>query len=167
MPRVLTAQLVLPLPRERVFGFFAEARNLESITPTFLRFRVLTPEPIEMGTGTIIDYRLRLHGVPIRWRTLISAWDPPYRFVDEQLRGPYRLWRHEHTFDPHPEGTLCRDVVEYDHWGTPLGERLLVRPSLDRIFAFRQGAIRRHFLSGPARSEASGPESVALASSTA
>ncbi|MEZ6234973.1 MAG: SRPBCC family protein, partial [Phycisphaerales bacterium] len=135
----------VPRPIEGVFDFFGDAGNLERITPGFLNFSIATPRPIEMRAGTLIDYRLRLHGLPMRWRTLISAWAPPHRFVDEQIKGPYRLWRHEHTFEAAEvdgvSGTMCRDRVEYAHWGTGLGERLMVRPNLERIFAFRRTAI--------------------------
>jgi len=135
--RELVVESEVGRPIDEVFAFFSDASNLERITPRFLRFRIVTPLPIAMREGALIDYRLRLHGVPIRWRTLISAWEPTRRFVDEQLRGPYRLWRHEHTFEDRGGSTLVRDRVEYAHWGTALGERLMVRPSLERIFAYR------------------------------
>ena len=142
---VLETEVFVPRSIEEVFEFFGDAGNLERITPAFLNFSIVTPRPIEMRPGTLIDYRLRLHGLPLRWRTLISAWEPPHRFVDEQIRGPYRLWRHEHTFEAAEvdgvPGTMCRDRVEYAHWGAGLGERLMVRPSLERIFAFRRRAI--------------------------
>ena len=132
----------LPRPPEEVFPFFAEARNLEAITPPFLRFEVLTPAPIEMRVGALIDYRLRLRGVPIRWRTRITAWEPNRRFVDEQLRGPYRLWHHDHTFEAERGGTRCHDHVTYAPPGGPilgsLVNRLVVRRDVERIFAYRQ-----------------------------
>jgi ligand-binding SRPBCC domain-containing protein len=127
-------------PIDRVFAFFADAANLERITPPWLRFDIVTPIPIAMGPGTLIDYRLRVRGLPIRWRTRISVWEPPHRFVDEQLRGPYRLWHHEHLFEPHEGGTVCRDVVRYvppGRWLAPLIDRLFVRRDVDRIFAYR------------------------------
>jgi ligand-binding SRPBCC domain-containing protein len=137
------AELWLPRPRPEVFAFFAEARNLESITPPWLRFEVLTPAPIVMQTGTLIDYRLRLHGLPLRWRTEITLWEPPVRFADTQLRGPYRRWVHTHTFEERDGGTLCRDDVEYAVPGGALVERLFVRRDVERIFAHRQEVMRR------------------------
>jgi ligand-binding SRPBCC domain-containing protein len=131
------SELWLPTAIERVFAFFANAQNLEAITPAWLRFRILTPLPIEMRTGTLIDYQLRIHGLPIRWRTEITAWQPPHRFVDEQKRGPYRLWIHEHRFEPKDNGTLCSDHVRYAAPGGALVHRWLVRPDVERIFAFR------------------------------
>lgn len=145
LARVLEREQLLPAPVGEVFAFFADAGNLDRITPPFLRFRILTPLPIELREGTLIDYRLRLRGVPIRWRTRISVWQPPHRFVDEQLRGPYRLWQHEHTFEPVGDGTLCRDVVRYRHWGGSIAERLLVRPDLERIFDYRSSTLRSIF----------------------
>ncbi len=150
---VLTADLWLPRRAEDVFPFFADARNLEAITPPFLRFRVVTPEPIEMRAGATIDYRLRLRAFPIRWRTEITAWEPHARFVDEQVRGPYRIWRHEHTFEPEAGGVRCRDRVDYailppDWLGAGLAHRALVAPDLARIFAFRARALMERFGGG-------------------
>ncbi|HXG42679.1 MAG TPA: SRPBCC family protein [Dehalococcoidia bacterium] len=136
------SELWLPLPPQEVFPFFAEARNLQEITPPWLSFRVLSQRPRSMGQGTVIDYRLRLHGVPLRWRSEITVWEPPHRFVDVQRRGPYRLWEHDHLFLPHDGGTLVRDRVRYAVPGgpllAPLLDRLLVRPDLERIFAYRR-----------------------------
>lgn len=143
--RELVSELWLPVPRDKVFPFFADAANLETITPPWLRFRILTPPPIEMHEGTLIDYRLRIHGVPIRWRTRISVWEPPRRFVDEQLRGPYRQWIHEHTFEPKDGGTLVRDHVRYAVPADWLLHRWLVRPDIERIFAYRSEVLRRLF----------------------
>ncbi len=137
------AELWLPRPRPEVFTFFADARNLEAITPPWVNFQVLTPGPIVMEVGTLIDYRLRIHGFPFRWRTEITAWDPPFRFADTQLRGPYRRWVHTHIFEDSNGGTLCRDEVSYAVLGGALIERLFVRRDVERIFAFRQEAMRR------------------------
>lgn len=135
----------LPRPPEEVFAFFGDARNLEAITPPLLRFRVLTPDPIEMRVGAHIQYRLRLRGVPVSWHTTIDAWEPPHRFVDVQVRGPYALWHHTHTFAPDGAGgTVMRDVVRYAIGFGPFGElahRLLVRRDLQAIFDFRRDAI--------------------------
>ena len=144
-----TTEAWLPRPRAEVFPFFAEAGNLEAITPPWLRFRVLTPGPLEMRRGALIDYRLRLRGVPIRWRTEITAWEPPDRFVDEQVRGPYRLWVHEHTFEPETrggiEGTRVRDHVRYAVPGGALVDALFVRREVAAIFAFRQRVLAERF----------------------
>lgn len=140
---IYTSELWLPGLPEAVFPFFAEAANLERITPQWLSFRIVTPQPIEMSAGTLIDYRLRLHGVPLRWRTRIAVWEPPRRFVDEQIRGPYRLWVHEHLFEPSADGTLCRDRVTYAVPGGWLIDSLFVRREVERIFAFRRTALIR------------------------
>ncbi len=138
----------LPGPPGEVFEFFSEAYNLEAITPPFLGFEVATPRPIAMHEGTLIEYRLKLHGVRLNWLTRIDVWDPGVRFVDRQLRGPYRLWHHTHTFEPDGGDTLMRDVVRYALPLGPLGEvarLVLVRRDLDRIFDFRQAEIARRF----------------------
>jgi len=145
-PRVFSTELVVDRPRDKVFPFFADAKNLQAITPEFLDFRVVTPGEIRMEPGTLIDYRLKVHGIPLRWRTLITVWDPPHRFVDVQLKGPYRLWHHEHTFEPVGEGrTRCRDIVHYAHWGGPIVEKLLVRPDIERIFQHRTNKLGEMF----------------------
>src|SRR3954470_17832665 len=114
----LEREQVVPRPLPDGFDFFAQPRTLEAITPPWLRFAVLTPGPIAMGPGTLISYRLVLHGLPIRWLTRIEAWEPGRLFVDRQVRGPYRLWHHRHQFEAHPRGTLVRDRV---HYALPLG----------------------------------------------
>jgi len=143
--REFKIELWLPRPPEEVFPFFGNAANLDAITPPWLDFRILTPPPIVMREGALIDYRLRVRGLPLRWRTRISAWQPPHRFVDEQLRGPYRQWIHEHTFEPRDGGTLARDVVQY---AVPLDfllHRRFVRPDVERIFEFRAAELKRRF----------------------
>jgi len=138
-------ELWLPVPREKVFPFFADARNLETITPPWLNFRILTPGEIPMRVGTLIDYQLRIHGWPVCWRTQITGWNPPANFCDEQLRGPYRLWRHTHTFTPQANGTLCEDRVEYAVPGGGLINRLFVRRDVEKIFAYRAEVLKKHF----------------------
>jgi ligand-binding SRPBCC domain-containing protein len=144
---VLERQQRIPRPVDQVFAFYGDARNLERITPPWLGFEVTTPGPIEMGVGTLIEYRLRLHRVPVRWRTRIEVWEPPRRFVDVQVRGPYSLWEHTHEFEEDGSGaTVIRDRVRYSIPFGPLGEvadRLLVRRDLKRIFDYRQYAVAR------------------------
>ena len=144
----LSAALVVPAPIDTVFAFFADAGNLEAITPTWLHFRVLQVAPPAVRYGTVIDYRLRLHGLPLRWRSVISAWDPPHRFVDEQLRGPYRRWHHEHTFGAVSGGTEVRDRVDYElRLGAAVGARLVAR-DVRAIFAYRQRTLAARFGEG-------------------
>jgi ligand-binding SRPBCC domain-containing protein len=142
----LETNLWLPQKPSDLFPFFADAGNLETLTPASLRFEILTPRPIAMTVGALIDYRLRIHGIPIRWRTEITAWDPPFRFVDTQLRGPYRLWVHEHTFTPDRDGTSVKDHVQYAAWGGSIIHRRLIKPDLDRIFAYRTEVLRKIFI---------------------
>jgi ligand-binding SRPBCC domain-containing protein len=142
---VLETDIRLASPRDEVFPFFADAMNLQQITPPFLDFRILTPPPIRMEAGTLIDYSLKLRGIPIRWRTRIAGWDPPFSFVDEQVRGPYRLWVHEHRFLEEDEGTRVLDRVRYAVPGGALVHRLLVRREVERIFAYRTERLRERF----------------------
>ncbi|MBX3745375.1 MAG: SRPBCC family protein [Verrucomicrobiae bacterium] len=132
------SELWLPRPRHEVFPFFASARNLQTLTPPWLHFEVLTPEPIPMHPGALIDYRIRVHGIPLRWRTEIAEWEPPHRFVDVQRRGPYTLWHHTHAFEERDGGTQCRDVVRYRPRGGWLIDKLFVRRDVERIFAYRR-----------------------------
>jgi ligand-binding SRPBCC domain-containing protein len=143
--REFKTEMWLPLVPEELFPFFANAGNLNIITPPWLHFRIITPQPIEMRAGTVIDYKLRLHGLPLRWRTVIKEWQPPHRFVDEQVRGPYRRWIHEHRFEPRNEGTLVRDMVQYEVPLDFLSHRLFVRRDIESIFAFRQETLRARF----------------------
>ncbi len=131
-----------------MFAFFADAFNLEALTPPLLRFEVTTPAPIQMAAGTRIGYRLRLHGLPVRWLTEIEEWSPPRRFLDAQLRGPYAVWRHTHEFEALAGGgTLMRDSVRYRLGLWPLGELAmpLVRRDLEAIFDFRRDAVAQRF----------------------
>jgi ligand-binding SRPBCC domain-containing protein len=144
-PYRLSREQYLPAPPEAVFPFFADAHNLERITPPWLGFRIVTPGPIPMREGTHIDYRLRLAGVPLGWRTLIREWKPGERFVDEQVRGPYAQWRHEHVFTASGDGTLMLDRVQYRLPLGPLGRvahALAVRAALAAIFDYRFERIR-------------------------
>jgi ligand-binding SRPBCC domain-containing protein len=141
----LTTEITLPRPLAEVFPFFATARNLETLTPDFLRFQVLGLGPVLMEEGVLIDYRLRLRGIPMRWQSEITAWEPPYRFVDEQRRGPYRRWHHEHTFEEVDGQTVARDHVIYDHLGGRLVNRLLVARDIEQIFEYRQKRLRDLF----------------------
>ena len=138
--RILEREQRLPGAPADVFEFFADAHNLQAITPPLLRFRVVTPAPIPMGRGALIRYRLRVHGVPVSWLTEITAWDPPRAFVDEQRTGPYALWHHTHSFEAAGDETVMRDVVRYAIGFGPLGtlaDRLLVRRDLEAIFDHR------------------------------
>lgn len=135
-------------PLREVFAFFADASNLEKITPEWLRFRIVTPMPIEMREGAVIEYRLRIRGLPQRWRTRIAAWEPPDRFVDVQESGPYRMWEHEHRFVDRDDRTEVIDHVRYELPFGPLGRlahRLFVRADVERIFRHRREALARLF----------------------
>ena len=143
--REFQSEIWLPRSPAEVFPFFGDATNLNLITPPWLNFEIVTPGPIEMRAGTLIDYRLRVRGVPLRWRTRINEWEPPWRFVDEQIRGPYRLWIHKHEFEPREGGTLARDFVRYAVPLDFLAHRWLVRPDVERIFEFRSRVLQKHF----------------------
>ena len=141
----LSARQRLSSRLEDVFPFFADAHNLEALTPPFLSFSIRSPGPIDMREGTLIEYRIKLHGIPIGWRTRIDVWEPPLRFVDRQLRGPYRLWRHEHRFEAQGDSTLVLDEVAYRVLGGAPVNALLVRPDLRRIFTYRRTQLAARF----------------------
>lgn len=140
----LTRKLILDLPRVKVFDFFADAVNLERITPPELNFQIITVQPIDIRQGTLIDYQLKLRGLPLKWKTEISVWNPPYEFVDRALKSPYRQWIHRHTFtEIEKNKTLIEDEVRYRLPFEPLGDlaHFLVRKELNYIFDFRQKTV--------------------------
>ncbi len=137
-PRTFHTEQWLPRPTEEVFAFFADARNLQVLTPEWLDFSIVTPVPISLHQGAVIDYRLRVHGFRLRWQSEITTWEPPWRFVDEQRQGPYRLWVHEHRFAGRDGGTEVSDYVRYAPPGGWLVDRLIVRRDLERIFRYRR-----------------------------
>jgi ligand-binding SRPBCC domain-containing protein len=143
--RAFRTRLELPLARERLFPFFADASNLERITPPELKFHIVTTPPITMAEGTLIRYRMRLMGVPFEWLTRIAVWDPPKEFVDEQVKGPYRKWVHKHLFVETSGGTRLHDAVTYELPFYPIGELAapLVHLEVRRIFAFRARMLKR------------------------
>lgn len=146
--QTLVSELWLPSPRAKVFSFFADAANLQEITPDWLSFHMLTPAPITMAAGTRIQYRLKIRGFPLRWESEITVWEPPFRFVDEQRHGPYRSWIHEHTFTEKDGGTLVTDRVQYTVWGGVLVDRFLVRRDVKMIFDYRTRKLRSLFQAG-------------------
>lgn len=140
----LEREQVVPRPLEEVFDFFSRAENLEALTPAFLRFKILTPPPIQMKPGAVIEYRLSLYGIPVRWKTLIEVWEEGRRFVDVQARGPYKSWRHEHRCEAAGGSTVMRDRVDYSMPFGLLGalaHALFVRRSVARIFDYRREKI--------------------------
>jgi len=142
------AEQWLDRPVQEVFAFFSDASNLEAITPRQLNFHILTPGPIGLEAGARIDYQLKLYGVPVKWASLIESWEPPREFVDVQLRGPYRVWRHTHRFAAEGGGTRIFDDVDYELPLGPLGrvvEALWARREIVKIFGYRTEVIRRRF----------------------
>ena len=127
--------------KEDIFEFFASAENLERLTPPWLNFKILSALPIDMDAGTVIEYQIKLHGIPIRWESEITLWDPPHSFCDVQRKGPYRRWVHEHIFDTSDVGTLVRDRVNYEVIGGNLINKLFVKKDLDKIFNYRQATL--------------------------
>jgi ligand-binding SRPBCC domain-containing protein len=141
----LRKQILLPQPREKVFDFFSDPENLNCLTPAWLDFKILTPASVAVRRGTLLDYRLRLRGIPIHWRSEITVWEPPARFVDRQIKGPYSLWIHEHLFEESTGGTLVADNVEYAVPGGRFVQKWLVAPDLERIFAYRHQTLKKLF----------------------
>ena len=136
---------LLSYPIEQVFRFFASPENLNLLTPPWANFSILSPQSIEMAVGTIIEYRIRLRGVPVTWRSEITEWQPPFAFCDVQLRGPYRFWVHRHTFEEKPGGTLVTDHVDYGVLGGALVNHLFVAGELKRIFGYRKTRLHELF----------------------
>lgn len=141
----LQTSQIIKRPLQEVFSFFSKAENLEILTPPFLKFKILSPVPITMSQGIFIDYRISLRGIPLKWRTEITNWNPPHSFTDVQVKGPYRLWQHTHKFTECAEGTLVEDKVNYKVLGGRLAECIFVRPDLKRIFGFRQTKLLEIF----------------------
>jgi ligand-binding SRPBCC domain-containing protein len=138
-------ELWLPRRIDEVFAFFSDAGNLDAITPPWLSFRIITPGPIDMRVGTLLDYRLRVRGFAVRWRSEITRWEPPCQFVDEQIRGPYRLWIHAHKFESQNGGTLVCDDLRYAVPLDWLVHKMIVRRDVERIFAYRAECLRKRF----------------------
>ena len=146
---LLHISILISQPLDEVFPFFADAYNLQQITPPWLNFHVVTPKPIEMRVDQRIDYKLRIRGIPVRWKSAITAWEPPYRFVDEQLSGPYRVWIHEHRVSEVDGGTLVEDMVDYAVPGGAIVNKLLVERDVRKIFEYRGQRMRESFGSEP------------------
>ncbi len=142
---VLRTELVVSEKLNKVFDFFSDAGNLQLLTPDYLKFEITSPLPIEMKPGALIDYRLKLHGIPFNWQTVIPEWSPPEYFVDRQKKGPYRYWIHRHEFEEHGEGTLVRDIVRYKVPGGAVINRLFVEKDLYKIFDYRSAKMVEQF----------------------
>ena len=136
-----SSSILLRYPLPQVFGFFSTAENLNLLTPPWVHFSILTPLPIEMRQGLVIQYRIRVRGITHRWDSEITEWRPPFGFTDTQIRGPYRYWVHRHRFEETSEGTLVADDITYRVPGGPLVNRLYVAGELRRIFAYRETRI--------------------------
>lgn len=145
---IFKSSTTIDCPRDEVFDFFSRAENLESITPPELQFHIITPSPIELKRGALIDYQLRLNGIPMKWRTEITLWDPPFEFEDTQLSGPYKQWIHRHRFTENEPGrTLMEDEVRYRLPFEPLGDiaQFLIARQIAKIFAYREQTITSVF----------------------
>ncbi len=145
---ILERTQIINRPREEVFDFFADAGNLERITPSELNFRIISPQPIDIKKGALIDYKLKLHGIPITWKTEITQWNPPFDFVDTALKSPYKQWIHLHTFEAGERGeTIMKDIVRYRLPFEPLGDigLFVVKRELNYIFNYRYKVIEEIF----------------------
>lgn len=146
--RKLIKETLFKRPISEVFGFFSNAENLNLLTPQNFHFRILTPQPLKIQKGSIIDYKISLKGIPVKWRTEITEWEPPYRFVDVQLKGPYKVWVHEHTFAEKDGGTLVTDKVSYLSKGwilEPVLQKLFINKNLEEIFDYREKKLKLIF----------------------
>lgn len=146
--RIISRETAVSKPIEEVFAFFINAENLNVITPPELNFTIITPLPIDIKKGTLIDYKIKLNGVSFKWKTEITLWEPPFRFIDTQLKGPYKVWIHEHICVSQGNGTIVKDIVSYLPPGwlfEPVIHKLVVKKRLDRIFDYRQNKIRSIF----------------------
>jgi ligand-binding SRPBCC domain-containing protein len=150
----LKTELWLPQPRAEIFQFFADPANLERLTPRWLRFEIISEDAQPVTEGARLDYRLRIRGVPIKWQSEITIWNPPRRFVDRQAKGPYKSWVHEHTFLEHGGGTLVNDNVQYSVFGGALVNRIFVAPDLDRVFKYRHRTLKTIFRSSDEKGSA-------------
>ena len=139
------SSVLLRHPRQDIFDFFSRAENLNVLTPPWLHFSILTPPPIDMGVGTVITYRIRLRGIPVRWVSQITEWEPPIRFEDTQVHGPYSRWVHRHIFEETAEGTLAIDDVAYRVPGGRLVNRMFVAGEVRRIFEYRRARLLELF----------------------
>ncbi|GMV24916.1 MAG: hypothetical protein AMXMBFR58_09470 [Phycisphaerae bacterium] len=170
---VFQVQTTLACPIDRTFAFFSDPVNLEAITPPWLKFRITSALPIRVREGTLIEYALRIRGFPVRWKTRIAAWEPPHRFVDEQVSGPYTLWRHEHTFEPDPHdpgATIMRDRVEYAFhgwWLSPLINAVYVARDVKKIFDYRSRRTAELLGPGPRTAATPATEPVKTSDSAA
>ena len=145
---ILEREQIIKRPIEEVFDFFADAVNLEKITPPQLNFHIITPQPIDIKKGTLIEYQLKLRGVPIKWKTEITQWNPPFDFVDSALKSPYKQWIHLHTFEENANGeTIMRDKVRYRLPFEPLGDlaHWYVKIELKKIFDYRYKIVEEYF----------------------
>ena len=147
-PHVLIRKTVIKKNIEHLFDFFSKAENLNSITPPLLGFKIITPLPVEMKKGTIIDYKIKLNGIPFSWRTEITKWDPPFLFEDTQIKGPYKIWIHEHRFDEKEGMTIMTDTVRYLSPGGIfefIPHNLMVKKKVEFIFDYREKVLNELF----------------------
>lgn len=148
-PHVLITETIIRRNLTEVFAFFSKAENLNALTPPNLSFKILTPMPIVIDKGALIDYRIKLSGVPFKWQTEICIWEPPYRFVDQQLKGPYKIWHHEHKFEETEDGfTKMTDTVTYLSPGwilEPIIDKVFIGKKVKQIFDYRKTALLNLF----------------------